>query len=247
VTHSRFINASVTMADANSGPLQVRFSTDGGFSWTAWTAYVVGTPTVTPLTLASGTGTYTVLAQIQDLAGNMTPLGHSTALLNAVIEPTLGAAAKIYDCASNTLLATNTTGTIYWSVDRTLCLVPTARLVAPGSDGTNNPTLVGTIAAPSGTPGNYILRNYDQTWTLVGGTWPPYVGVTRTAADTPLRFTFGRETSSLSTSTPYLTIPYDTQAVVGWYNGATLVRSETVTVTLNLRVVVKNSGTTGTQ
>jgi hypothetical protein len=248
VTHSRFINASVTMADANSGPLQVRFSTDGGFSWTAWTAYVVGTPTVTPLTLASGTGTYTVLAQIQDLAGNMTPLGHSTALLNSVIEPTLGAAAKIYDCANpSTLLATNTTGTIYWSVDRTLCLVPTARLVAPGSDGTSSPTLVGTIAAPSGTPGNYILRNYDQTWTLVGGTWPPYVGVTRTAADTPLRFTFGRETSSLSTSTPYLTIPYDTQAVVGWYNGATLVRSETVTVTLNLRVVVKNSGTTGTQ
>lgn len=248
VTHSRFINASVTMADAGSGPLQVRFSTDGGFSWTAWTAYVVGTPTVTPLTLASGTGTYTVLAQIQDLAGNMTPLGHSTALLNAVIEPTLGAAAKIYDCATNTLLATNTTGTIYWPVDRTLCLVPTARLVTPGSDGTNNPTLVGTIAAPSGTPGNYVLHDPDQTWALVGGTWPTsFVGVTRTAADTPLRFTFGRETSSLSTSTPYVTIPYDTQAVVGWYNGATLVRSETVTVTLNLRVVAKNSGTTGTQ
>jgi len=247
VTHSRFINASVTMADAESGPLQVRFSTDGGFSWTAWTAYVVGTPTVTPLTLASGTGTYTVLAQIQDLAGNMTPLGHSTALLNAVIEPTLGAAAKIYDCATNTLLATNTTGTIYWPVDRTLCFVPTAHLVAPGSDGTSSPTLVGTIAAPSGTPGNYVLHDPDQTWSLVGGTWPTsFVGVTRTAADTPLRFTFGRETSSLSTSTPYLTIPYDTQAVVGWYNGATLVRSETVTVTLNLRVVAKNSGTTGT-
>lgn len=252
VTHSRFINASVTMEDANSGPLQVRFSTDGGFSWTAWTAYVVSTPvtpTVTPLTLASGTGTYTVLAQIQDLAGNMTPLGQSTALLNEVVMPLLGAAAKIYDCANpSTLLATNTTGTIYWPVDRTLCFVPTARLVTPGSDGTNNPTLVGTIAAPSGTPGNYVLHDPDQTWALVGGTWPTsFVGVTRTAADTPLRFTFGRETSSLSTSTPYLTIPYDTQAVVGWYNGATLVRSETVTVTLNLRVVIKNSGTTGTQ
>lgn len=170
-------------------------------------------------------------------------MGHSTALLNAVIEPLLGAAAKIYDCASNTLLATNTTGTIYWPVDRTLCLVPTARLVTPGSDGTSNPTLVGTIAAPSGTPGSYILHDHDQTWALVGGAWPPYVGVTRTAADTPLQFTFGRETSSLSTSAPYLTIPYDTVVTVVWGNN---VRSEQVTVTLNLRVVVKNSGTTGT-
>src|SRR5450759_2051362 len=71
---------------------------------------------------------------------------------------------------------------------------------------------------------------------LVGGAWPPYVGVTRTAADTPLQFTFGRETSSLSTSTPYLTIPYDTVVTVVWGNN---VRSEQVTVTLNLRVVVK--------
>jgi len=244
VTHSRFINASVTMADAHSGPLQVRFSTDGGFSWTAWTAYVVGTPTVTPLTLASGTGTYTVLAQIQDLAGNMTPLGHSTALLNAVIEPTLGAAAKIYDCVTNTLLATNTTGTIYWPVDRDLCLVPTARLVAPGSDGTNTPTLVGTISDPSGnTIVPYTLRAPDPDEMVKAPVivWPT-VGP-HPVDNAMLRFTFGRETSSLSTSTPYITVPYDTVVTVVWGDN---VRSEQVTVALNLRIVVKNSGTTGT-
>jgi len=249
VTHSRFINASVTMEDANSGPLQVRFSTDGGFSWTAWTAYVVSTPvtpTVTPLTLASGTGTYTVLAQIQDLAGNMTPLGHSTALLNEVIMPTLGAAAKIYDCANlTTLLATNTTGTIYWPVDRDLCLVPTARLVTPGSDGTNTPPLIGTISDPSGnTIAPYTLRAPDPDEMVKAPVivWPT-VGP-HPVDNAMLRFTFGRETSSLSTSTPYITVPYDTVVTVVWGDN---VRSEQVTVALNLRIVVKNSGTTGTQ
>ena len=49
------------------GPVRMRFSTDGGATWTAWEPYA----TTKALTLTRPDGTKTVIAQVADAAGNI--------------------------------------------------------------------------------------------------------------------------------------------------------------------------------
>jgi M6 family metalloprotease-like protein len=63
VTGTRAVTAD---SGITGSPTQMRFSVDGGSTWTGWVAYTASYP----LTLPSGDGTKTVVAQYVDAAGN---------------------------------------------------------------------------------------------------------------------------------------------------------------------------------
>src|SRR5207237_10455592 len=61
-------NVTVTLAFTDAvGPSQMRFSTDGGTTWSAWEAYA----TTKTITLPQPDGLKTVTAQVADAAGNV--------------------------------------------------------------------------------------------------------------------------------------------------------------------------------
>lgn len=82
---------TVTMAvTERNGPVQMRFSTDGKSTWSAWTAYA-GTA---PLTLPDGVGTKTAWARFRDAAGNVLELSDDIELVEGpadVTAPTIQA------------------------------------------------------------------------------------------------------------------------------------------------------------
>jgi hypothetical protein len=73
------VTVAVNFTDA-VGPTRMRFSMDGGATWTAWEAYA----TTKSLTLPSGDGLKTVLAQVSDAAGNV---GSASDSIQLVSEP----------------------------------------------------------------------------------------------------------------------------------------------------------------
>lgn len=82
------VSVSVAASDAGSGLYRVRFSMDGGSTWTTWEPY---STTKTGLTLANPSGsTYSVHAQVTDKAGNTSStLGDSIVYDNT--RPTISA------------------------------------------------------------------------------------------------------------------------------------------------------------
>jgi hypothetical protein len=60
------ITVTLNFRDA-VGPVRMRFSTDGGVTWTAWEPYA----TTKALTLTGADGAKTVIAQVADAAGNI--------------------------------------------------------------------------------------------------------------------------------------------------------------------------------
>jgi hypothetical protein len=73
------VTVTLSFTDA-VGPTRMRFSTDGGTTWTAWEAYA----TTKNLTLPSGDGLKTVRAQVGDAAGNV---GAASDTIQLVSEP----------------------------------------------------------------------------------------------------------------------------------------------------------------
>src|SRR5205814_8780572 len=61
-------NVTVTLAFSDAvGPSRMRFSTDGGTTWTDWEAYA----TTKAITLPQPDGLKTITAQVADAAGNV--------------------------------------------------------------------------------------------------------------------------------------------------------------------------------
>ena len=112
-TTSTAVGADSSATDAH-GPLEMRFSTDGGATWSAWVSYAA----TTPLTLPAGDGAKTVQAQYRDAAGNVATLSATIELTSTPSDttpPTVTASGvvdgRFYDRAvSVTLSASDNPG-----------------------------------------------------------------------------------------------------------------------------------------
>ena len=243
--YSRTIHVIVTGSDASSkfvGPLsQIRYSTNRGYGWSGWVPFS-GAATTT-VTLGTSSGPYEVRAEISDGAGNWSsPASAQTTLHNAITEPTFSAGAKIYDCASGQVIAVNATGTVYWSVDRPLCIAPTVVQVSAGSDARVNPDLNGDLVVDG--QGNGSLLGWQfasaapdplELGYLDHNVWPTTNGAY-------LQMKFTHETSYAS-NLSYIDVPFQAVAQVVWTNSSGTQQSvESVVVYLDVRIVVKNSG-----
>jgi hypothetical protein len=248
-TRYSWLGVTMAGADTGSGMLDVRISTDAGFSWSAWSSYAA--PVRSVVHLGSGSGSYDILVQTRDRAGNIGSTSSTVDAKNGITRPVLGGAALVYsscgEADGTTAPQYNDTGTVYWPVEVPLCLVPQTRLVTEGQD-VRDPggILTGRLLTPMTSyqlladPNNHSLTDFTYPAALVGQerTYTP-----ASPAGGLLTFTFARETSGLSTSAPYIIVPVRVTAVIGWYNEANvLVRSESVTVQVELRLVVKNRG-----
>jgi len=77
-------NVTVTLAFTDAvGPARMRFSTDGGATWTAWEPYAASRA----LTLSGADGVKTIIAQVADAAGNVGSASDSIIL--AIASPTI--------------------------------------------------------------------------------------------------------------------------------------------------------------
>jgi hypothetical protein len=182
-THNQLVTLQVGGSDPTGGSGiiggQARVSTNGGLTWATslstddgltFTDYPGGwfplgsngAGTVTAMISGSGIGQYQLVAQVADVAGNLSSVGGTSLnLQNPIVLPTVIAQAVVWDCRDTDQThryATNG-GTIYWPVEVPMCLVPTLKATAPGLNGINNWTasLVSpSLGAWNGTS-NYVL------------------------------------------------------------------------------------------
>ena len=250
---SREVTIVTTAADAASGVSEIRYASDGGYSWgaAAWIDY--NTNRTRTVTLSGTSGVYYIAVQVRDRAGNTATFTRTISLVAGVTPPTFGAGAYIYDCATGERLAVNTSGTITWSVDRPLCFIPIAIEIAPGSDTSGSETLTGHIASPvlsysiDGSPyeGADASRAEIVTWpssdsvdvdaALIGAT-PARNALAAEIA----RFQAARESTAQANSFPFITIPYRIAVGIDWDGDE--VADETAYPILELVVILRNSG-----
>jgi hypothetical protein len=250
---SRDVIIVTTAADAASGVSEIRYASDGGYSWgaAAWIDY--NTNRTRTVTLSGTSGVYYIAVQVRDRAGNTATFTRTISLVAGVTPPTFGAGAYIYDCATGERLAVNTSGTITWSVDRPLCFIPIAIEIAPGSDTSGSETLTGHIASPvlsysiDGSPyeGADASRAEIVTWpsndsidvdaALLGAT-PARNALAAEIA----RFQAARESTAQANSFPFITIPYRIAVGIDWDGDE--IADETAYPILELVVILRNSG-----
>ena len=267
-TRSQDVTVTCTCTDAESGIAQVRYAVDGGYNWnsTPWISWPSGA--VHHVTLGSGSGTYTILAQIQDYAGNMITISTTITLQNGVDAPTLTSAALILDCDDPTDQSKwqlNTTGVIYWPVNRPLCLVP--NVVQPeGGQGVDNRNPIlpkygnltdwWTVSPPPPTTSPWLVSfvaqpDPDPSHTMTSVTWPAAADGSTVVdwdagAPAPLRFIILKETAANTVSSPYIRVDYQVDATITWctaQNGAGVCDApEHVNPVLSLHIVAQNQG-----
>jgi hypothetical protein len=249
----REVTIVTTAADAASGVDEIRYASDGGYSWgsASWIDY--NTNRTRTVTLSGTSGVYYIAVQVRDRAGNVATFTRTISLVAGVTPPTFGAGAYIYDCATGERLAINNSGTITYSVDRPLCFIPIAIEIAPGSDTSGGSTLTGHIASPvisfsiDGNP--YEGADASRAQII---TWPANDSIDVDAAllgETParsaldgefVRFQAARESTAQANSFPFITIPYRIAVGIDWDGDG--VADETAYPVLEIVVILRNSG-----
>lgn len=228
-----------------------RFGDEVGYNWNnayaniGWVDYSGGT-IIRSVTLESGSGDYRILIQVRDEAGNMVFFDTSTTVNTTVNYPVLGAGAYIYECGTAAAPAgqpDNTTGTIFWTVDQPLCLVPHITQITPGTRTVGGRELTSRVIDPVI---SYTLLA-DPNDPRGGLVYPTgFVGQARGVppAALPLQFAFTRETSGMAQALPVLIVPVQVTAEIGWFNteGVQVGPNEEVASRVELRIIVRNTG-----
>ncbi len=115
-TTSTSVTASLAVTEPN-GPVEMRFSTDAGTSWSAWATYAA----TAPLTLPDGLGTKTAWAQVRDAAGNVLELADDIELVEGPA-----------DVTAPTVTAAGATAGAWYRTDRLVTLSATDELGGVG-------------------------------------------------------------------------------------------------------------------
>ena len=255
---SSTVDLVTSASDAASGVVSIRYASDGGYSWSAspWLDY--STHRTRSIGLSGGSGIYYIAVQVKDRAGNISTLTRTVSIVAGVTPPTIGAGAYIYDCETGERIAVNDTGTIVYSVDQKLCFIPIAREIAAGTDTSGATAKTGHITK--------VVASYQIDANPYTGAdaaraqvvaWPATSGAVAVPnaliGATPLRFaTAGeyaafraaRESTASASSFPYLVITYKVAVEITWSGGG-VTTVETAYPTLELVLILKNSGTIG--
>jgi hypothetical protein len=259
-TISTSIAATATATDALSGLAKIRWSAESGREWSD---SCLQSPSSLPyntgrnkpdISLGAGAGAYGVMVQVCDQAGNVRSYANVVTLTSAKTPPQLTLGARVVDCAAPTdLLATNSSGVVYWPVGRELCLLPLPTLTRAGSDSTSGELLTGRLDT-SGTLTSTLLSSnpcpVNSACAGVVGRYPTAaIGVVRsynptTGVGEPLQIRLDRETTTAVNSVSAVSLVVRLSVVVRWYNAAgALVRTDAAyPVTLELRIKSLASG-----
>ncbi len=154
-TTSYFVALSLTLQDSISGLSQMRFSTDGGLTWSNWEAYAVSKN----LTLPLGNGNKEVRAQIKDQAGNVGDFSSSIIMNTLVSFATKQGVRKVIVLGPETDVSGN---------PLTYAFTPSSNLALNGQFFLNRNQLTylpnssfvgsGTIAVDAGAAGQIVLN-----------------------------------------------------------------------------------------
>ena len=246
VTIATTLSTSVAATDPLSGLAAARWSVGNGGEWQVScrnSGLVYAANRTASLTLGAGAGDYAVAVEVCDAAGNVRQVSDVVRLDSARRLPTLVLGARIVDCADESrLLATNTTGSIYWPTGRELCLVPTLVSATDGSDLVNGVarsgatgagdaielTLLSSNPCPAGSDCAGLVGRYPDE--LFGSPLPV------SSSGPVLRLRLDAETTSAPYSLPAVSLTTALRVNVRWYAAGSLVATTTHTSLLSLHL-----------
>jgi hypothetical protein len=246
------VHGIATASDTGSGLDTISWALDGGYNWTRAITlpWATGYDHYMDL-LDSWAGVYTVIIRVADVAGNIAERSNVITVNGPIEMPEISASVTIVNCSDPTdIIAVNTSGTIYWTVDQSLCVIPGASL----KGGTDLTEPANPLSPRLGTETSYqMLAQPDTAMQLITDNLP---GGQDPAADGPLvtlpaggfwKLNVTRENEA----TP-IVVPYQANYNLGWYKGNETTpwpyphpgQSLTLTPYLTFQIIALNHGVT---